>query len=79
MRLSTKRGSAEVAVEISDRMQPGHVSLPNGLGLDVSTGAGEPTRTGVAPNELTDGRDRDPFAGTPWHKYVPARIDPLGR
>jgi anaerobic selenocysteine-containing dehydrogenase len=33
-RLTTKRGSAEVSVELSDRMQPGHVSLPNGLGLE---------------------------------------------
>src|SRR5262249_59007640 len=33
VRISTRRGSAEVAVEVSDRMQPGHVSLPNGLGL----------------------------------------------
>ena len=26
--------------------------------------------TGVAPNELTAGEDRDPWAGTPWHKSV---------
>ena len=31
--------------------------------------------TGVAPNELTDNQDRDLFAGTPWHKSVPARIE----
>ena len=79
VRLSTKRGSAEVPVEISDRMQPGHVSLPNGLGLDVTSEDGVPTRTGVAANELTAGEDRDPFAGTPWHKYVPARVEALGR
>ena len=30
-RISTRRGSADVTVELSDRMQPGHVSLPNGL------------------------------------------------
>jgi ATP-binding cassette subfamily F protein uup len=30
---------------------------------------------GVAPNELTDSRARDPFAGTPWHKCVPARAE----
>ncbi|MEI7445402.1 MAG: hypothetical protein WCK28_10975 [Burkholderiales bacterium] len=23
---------------------------------------------------MTDIDDRDPFAGTPWHKYVPARV-----
>jgi len=79
VRLTTKSGSAEVPVEISDRMQTGHVSLPNGLGLDVGSEDGTPSRTGVAPNELTACEDRDAFAGTPWHKYVPARVEALGR
>ena len=29
---------------------------------------------GAAPNELTRAEDRDEFVGTPWHKYVPARM-----
>ncbi len=41
VRLSTRRGSAEVSVEISDRMQPGHISLPNGLGLDFPDANGK--------------------------------------
>jgi formate dehydrogenase len=73
--ISTPRGSARVSVEISPMMQPGHVSLPNGMGLDEPTAAGAP-RAGVAPNELTSGADRDPIAGTPWHKSVPARLEP---
>jgi anaerobic selenocysteine-containing dehydrogenase len=77
VRISTKRGSAEVDVEISDRMQPGHVSLPNGLGLDFPDAAGARAATGVAPNELTHGADRDWFAGTPWHKHTPARVEAL--
>jgi anaerobic selenocysteine-containing dehydrogenase len=76
-RISTRRGSADVFVEISDRMQPGHVSLPNGLGLDFPDAGGESAVTGVAPNELTHGADRDWFAGTPWHKHTPARIEAL--
>jgi anaerobic selenocysteine-containing dehydrogenase len=72
-RLSTKRASVEVAVELSDRMQPGHVSLPNGLGLDYPDAG----TTGVAPNELTASEDRDWLAGTPWHKHTPARIEAL--
>ena len=77
VRLSTRRGSAEVPVEVSDRMQAGHVSIPNGMGVDTSGASGELERTGVATNELTAAEDRDPFAGTPWHKHVPARIEPL--
>jgi anaerobic selenocysteine-containing dehydrogenase len=77
VRLSTRRGSAEVAVELSDRMQPGHVSLPNGLGLDFPDATGLRVPTGVAPNELTRGEDRDWLAGTPWHKHTPARVEAL--
>lgn len=76
-RITTRRASAEVTVEVSDAMQPGHVSLPNGLGVDYPGEAGPPVRTGVAPNELTASGDRDWLAGTPWHKHVPARIEAL--
>jgi hypothetical protein len=31
----------------------------------------------VAVNELTDVNDRDPIAGTPWHKHVPVMIERL--
>lgn len=75
LRLSTPRGSVEVPAEISDRMQAGHISLPNGQGLDYRTKEGQMVRKGVAPNELTDSRRRDFLAGTPWHKYVPARLE----
>jgi len=78
VRITTRRGSAEALVEISDRMQSGHVSLPNGLGVDATAGSGRIERAGVAPNELTSAEDRDPIAGTPWHKHVPARIEAIG-
>jgi anaerobic selenocysteine-containing dehydrogenase len=76
-RLSTRRGSADVSVEVSDRMQPGHVSLPNGLGLDYPDAQGKRRATGVSPNELTASADCDWLAGTPWHKHTPARIEAL--
>ena len=31
-----RRGAIEAPVELTDAMQPGHVTLPNGLGLDLS-------------------------------------------
>lgn len=77
-RITTEAGSAEVGVEITDMMQPGHVSLPNGLGVDYPGEDGARERTGVAINELTSARRRDRVAGTPWHKYVPARVEPVG-
>ena len=74
VQLTTARGSAEAAIEITDELQPGHVSLPNGQGIDYRHEDGSVDRRGVAVNELTDTKDRDPIAGTPWHKHVPVRI-----
>lgn len=74
VRVTTKRGSATVPAEVSDTMRPGHISLPNGLGLRYPDGDSMPA-TGVAPNELTASEDRDPFVGTPWHKHVRARLE----
>jgi len=71
----TRRGRARALVELSDGARPGHVSLPNGLGLDVRQADGSTRRQGAALNELTDYRWRDPVVGTPWHKYVPARLE----
>ncbi len=75
VRLSTSRASAEVAIEVSDMMQPGHISLPNGTGLDYVGADGRTLHQGLAPNEFTDGSRRDFLAGTPWHKNVPARLE----
>jgi anaerobic selenocysteine-containing dehydrogenase len=70
-RITTKVGSALALVAVTPRMQAGHVSLPNGFGLDNEDGG----RSGVAINELTSLDARDRFAGTPHHKIVPARIE----
>jgi formate dehydrogenase len=75
-RVVTQRGAAVVTVEVSEMMQDGHVSLPNGMGLDEDHADG-PRRSGVAPNELTSNLDRDWIAGTPWHKSVAARVEPV--
>ena len=77
VRVTTKRGSVTAAVEVNDVMQPGHISLPNGLGLDYPAEDGASVVTGAAPNELTASEDRDWIAGTPWHKHVPARLEPV--
>jgi anaerobic selenocysteine-containing dehydrogenase len=78
VRLTTRRGSTDVPVEVTDMMQPGHVSLPNGQGMDYAPRDGGAARLGVAPNELTASADRDFLAGTPWHKHVPARVERIG-
>jgi anaerobic selenocysteine-containing dehydrogenase len=75
VRITTKRASAESVVVLTDTMMPGHVALPNGTGLWYPDREGQEFQHGVAPNELTVTEDRDWFAGTPFHKHVPARIE----
>ena len=74
-RVTTAAGSAEASVEVSEAMLPGHASLPNGFGLDFTDDDGRARIPGVAPNTLTSTEWRDAYAGTPWHKHVPARIE----
>jgi anaerobic selenocysteine-containing dehydrogenase len=73
--LTTSRGKVSAQVEINESMQAGHISLPNGLGLDYKQADGTVVRKGVSLNELTDSMHRDHFVGTPWHKRVPARVE----
>ena len=77
VRLTTRRASVIAVADVDDSMQPGHLALPNGLGLDHPGADGAAVVTGVAPNELTSSEDRDWLAGTPWHKHVPARVEAL--
>ncbi len=71
VRLTTRAGVRDIVAEVSETMRPGHLSLPNGLGLTLEGGS----TTGLAPNDLTLAVDRDPWVGTPWHKHVPARVE----
>ncbi len=75
VRVMTRRGSAEAPIEITPDLQPGHVSLPNGHGIDYQSADGSVLHRGVALNELTDVANRDPIAGTPWHKHIAARLE----
>ena len=74
--LKTANGQAKVTVEVSERMMDGHISLPNGQGMDTKDENGQIERQGTATNELTGSGHRDFFAGTPWHKHIPANVTP---
>jgi anaerobic selenocysteine-containing dehydrogenase len=70
--ITSEAGTVKAPVEVTDSLRPGHVSLPNGTGLDYP----DTDDTGPAPNQLTSSGHRDWFAGTPLHKHVPVRITP---
>ena len=79
IRVVTPGGTAEPTIAIDDSLRAGHISLPNGFGLDYPDEHGEYQRSGVSTNELTVLEWKDDIAGTPWHKHVPARLEPCGR
>jgi anaerobic selenocysteine-containing dehydrogenase len=71
VKITTRRGSVTTIAELSNTLQEGFISLPNGQGLSGIDGS----LTGAPANELTSFDSRDPIAGTPWHKHVPARVE----
>ena len=77
VRVTTKRGSVETLIEITDTLRDGHITMPNGLGLRYTDENGERRVHGAAPNELTSSEDRDWIAGTPWHKHVRAQVEAI--
>ena len=77
VRIETKRGAAEAVVEVNDTLRDGHVTLPNGHGLEYPDADGTRKVHGTPPNELTSSEDRDWIALTPWHKHVRARIEAI--
>jgi hypothetical protein len=62
---------------VNDTLRDGHVTLPNGHGLEHPDAEGRRRLHGTPPNELTSSEDRDWLALTPWHKHVRARIEAL--
>lgn len=75
VKVTTQTGSATTEIEITELQREGSLALPNGLGVDYPGTTANSVRVGIAPNELTSTEDKDFFAGTPWHKHVPAKIE----
>ena len=78
-RVTSRVGSIEVPVEVSDELMPGVVSLPHGYGhdregaeLDVAA-----RYAGVSINDVTDEQVVDELAGTSHLNGIPVRIEAL--
>ncbi len=72
VRVVTEAGSEEVRVKYTDHAPHQHVVIPHGFGL-VFQG----TKHGANVNRLTKNTHRDPIAATPYHRYVPCRVEKL--
>jgi anaerobic selenocysteine-containing dehydrogenase len=66
-------GAIEVTIELDDSVRRGTVTLPHGYGMRYRDSA----PIGPALNRLTSSEHVDPLTRTPYHKYVPVRVEPL--
>ncbi|MEU4246272.1 molybdopterin-dependent oxidoreductase [Amycolatopsis sp. NPDC026612] len=72
----TPSGRVVVRAEADPGLRPGQLALPHGYGMAHPDADGRRVVSGPRINLLTDALDRDPIAGTPHHKDVPARLEP---
>lgn len=71
-KIVTDAGKVELEVEVTPSTRAGQVIIPHGFGLEYMDQV-----YGVNINRLTKNTHRDPFAGTPLHRYVPCRVEPV--
>jgi hypothetical protein len=55
-------------------MRHGQLALPHGYGQSYPAPDGEYLTNGPRINLLTESGNRDPIAGTPYHKHVAVRL-----
>jgi anaerobic selenocysteine-containing dehydrogenase len=69
-------GVVEIALEVSDEMRPGVVSLPHGWGhsREGSSLRVAEAVPGASVNDLTDELRVDPFTGTAAFSGVPVEV-----
>ncbi|SHH28234.1 Anaerobic selenocysteine-containing dehydrogenase [Thermosyntropha lipolytica DSM 11003] len=72
VKVITEAGEEIIELEVSDEVRKGQVIIPHGFGLEY-----EGRTYGINVNRLTRSTHRDPFAGTPLHRYVPCRVEPV--
>jgi anaerobic selenocysteine-containing dehydrogenase len=69
----TEAGRVEVEAEVTEVTRRGQVVIPHGFGMIHHDGK----VFGANVNRLTKNTYRDKFAGTPLHRYVRCRVEPV--
>jgi anaerobic selenocysteine-containing dehydrogenase len=70
-------GRLVVRCKIDGSMRRGQLALPHGYGQAYPAEGGERLTNGPRINLLTESGNRDPIAGTPYHKHVAVRLSRL--
>jgi anaerobic selenocysteine-containing dehydrogenase len=75
--VTSPAGRVVVRCKVDDSMRRGQLALPHGYGQSYPTSNGERLSNGPRINILTDSRNCDPVAGTPYHKHVAVQLEKL--
>lgn len=70
-------GRIVVRCKADDSLRQGQLALPHGYGQSYPALDGERLSNGPRINALTDSRNCDPIAATPYHKHVAVRLERL--
>ena len=70
--VTTAAGRLKILSEVSEIPGPGTVIIPHGFGMVY-----EGKEYGANVNFLAKNTHRDRLAGTPLHRYVPCRVEPV--
>jgi anaerobic selenocysteine-containing dehydrogenase len=77
--VTSRVGTIELTVDVTDDIAPGVVSIPHGFGHDlpgVEMSVARGTSAGVNTNVLTDDLRMDPLSGTAVLNGIPVRVAP---
>jgi anaerobic selenocysteine-containing dehydrogenase len=75
--VASATGRIVVRSQADETMRRGQLALPHGYGQAYPTADGGRLTNGPRINLLTSGGNRDPIAGTPYHKHVAVRLSLL--
>jgi anaerobic selenocysteine-containing dehydrogenase len=80
VRVVSRAGAIEVALQVSDEMRPGVVSVPHGFGHSSRDGVGwahAASLPGASVNDVTDPTVLDALTGNAAFNSVPVRLEPV--
>jgi anaerobic selenocysteine-containing dehydrogenase len=72
VKVITEAGQEELETSVTDSARPGQVVIPHGFGLTYDGQV-----HGANVNRLAKNTHRDRLAGTPLHRYIPCRVEPV--
>jgi len=72
VKITTEAGTEKIELEVTHTTRKGQVIIPHGFGLEYNGKV-----YGANVNRLTKNTYRDHVAGTPLHRYVPCRVEPV--